>query len=557
MKRLTFSLIFLSIFAYPSISAASRPKKVDVLFHDIFISIDLEEHSLKGRDKIIIRKDRNADVVFFLREASGVDKVTMDGNPLPFHIKDNQQSKELYITLPEKAGTISFEISFQGSFSDISVVKQRTRRGIAFVDDGVMGREGGFLPSSSLWFPQRSEGVSLFKVTVETSTGYEVVAEGEQVKRIDRDARTLTTYETHNPLRGLNIVVGKYRIQREKYKDIDILTYFSSDNQDLSDTYIQKVKGYLELYERLFGPYPFKKFAVVENFLPTGYGMPSFTLLGKEVLKLPFIVDTSLGHEVAHNWWGNSVFSDTGSGNWTEALTTYIADYLYKEQQGKALEYRREMLRKYSSYAKGEEEMALKDFRYPTDPRDRAIGYNKGAMVFHMLRMVVGEKGFFKALQTIYREKAFKVVSYTDFQDTFEKIHNKDLSWFFKQWIEKPGGPALRLGKVVSEKVENGHTVTVEVIQKGRPYILDLPISFETENGKIEKVVRISKEVERVTFSLRSMPVSLKIDPEHHLFRILSKEEMPPLLHNVFANREGLVVLPGEGKGMKGYMKLG
>ena len=64
----------------------------------------------------------------------------------------------------------------------------------------------------------------------------------------------------------------------------------------------------------MHGPYPFPKFAIVENFFPTGYGFLSYTLLGGSVLKLPFIPETSLRHEIAHSWWGNGVLVDYAAG---------------------------------------------------------------------------------------------------------------------------------------------------------------------------------------------------------------------------------------------------
>ena len=91
-------------------------------------------------------------------------------------------------------------------------------------------------------------------------------------------------------------------------------TYFTSANQDLAPAYLDAVIRYLKLYSELFGPYPFPKFAVVENFFPTGYGFPSYTLLGSTILRLPFILSTSLGHEIAHCWWGNGVQVDYESG---------------------------------------------------------------------------------------------------------------------------------------------------------------------------------------------------------------------------------------------------
>jgi hypothetical protein len=54
--------------------------------------------------------------------------------------------------------------------------------------------------------------------------------------------------------------------------------------------------------------------------------MPSFTLLGSRVIRLPFILYSSYPHEILHNWWGNSVYVDYARGNWSEGLTSYLAE---------------------------------------------------------------------------------------------------------------------------------------------------------------------------------------------------------------------------------------
>lgn len=75
---------------------------------------------------------------------------------------------------------------------------------------------------------------------------------------------------------------------------------------------------------------------VVASPLPTGFGMPKLTYLGADVLRLPFIRKTSLGHEILHNWWRNGVYVDYTRGNWSEGLTTFMADYAYKEDESAA-----------------------------------------------------------------------------------------------------------------------------------------------------------------------------------------------------------------------------
>ena len=84
----------------------------------------------------------------------------------------------------------------------------------------------------------------------------------------------------------------------------------------------------------------------MENFWETGYGMPSFTLLGQQVIRFPFILHSSYPHEILHNWWGNGVFVDYAGGNWCEGLTAYLADHLIAEQRGQGAEHRRAILQR-------------------------------------------------------------------------------------------------------------------------------------------------------------------------------------------------------------------
>jgi aminopeptidase N len=103
----------------------------------------------------------------------------------------------------------------------------------------------------------------------------------------------------------------------------------------LARPYLDATADYIRFYSQLIGPYPYAKFALVENFWETGYGMPSFTLLGSKVIRLPLILHSSYPHEILHNWWGNGVYVDTAGGNWSEGLTSYLADHLIREQQGR------------------------------------------------------------------------------------------------------------------------------------------------------------------------------------------------------------------------------
>jgi hypothetical protein len=190
------------------------------------------------------------------------------------------------------------------------------------------------------------------------------------------------------------------------------------------------VERYLRLYEDSIGPYPFEEFSVVSSPTPTGFGMPTLTYLGVDVLRLPFIRDTSLGHEVLHNWWGNGVRPDYGRGNWSEGLTTFMADYAYREQASAeaALEMRLAWLRDFAALGSAADR-PLAAFTSRTHGAEQVVGYHKAAMVFLMLRDSIGTQAFDRALRAFWREHRGGVASWDDLRAAFEAASGRSLPY--------------------------------------------------------------------------------------------------------------------------------
>jgi len=393
------------------------------------------------------------------------------------------------------------------------------------------------------------EGVKDFayKINITSGKGYEYITAGDRIRREEEGDKIITSFQFLNPSEEIFLVGGKYKISEGIYNDIKIYTYFFPEDEDLSDRYIESVKNYLQLYEGLLGKYPFGQFSVASNFLPTGYGFPTFTLLGQEILRLPFIKDTSLGHEVLHNWWGNSVYVDYESGNWCEGLTTYLSDHYYKEMKGEGINYRKEMLRGYANYVNEGNDFPLKDFKSRTETFTRAIGYNKSAFVFHMLRIELGDEKFFTALKEIIKRQSFKVTSWRDLQKIFEEVNGQSLEWFFKQWIEDTGAPFLNLKNAAYKKNGEGYITSFKLVQDGKPYLLNVPIEITTEKGKVKKIIRIKYKKESIEIRTADRPLSLSIDPDADIFRLLHKQEIPPTISRVMGDKNRIIVLPTNG----------
>jgi aminopeptidase N len=248
-----------------------------------------------------------------------------------------------------------------------------------------------------------------------------------------------------HPLRNLTLIAGRYQVEKERHGEVDVYSYFFAEDSELSKTYREHTKKYLDMYEKYLGKFPFRRFAVAENFLPTGYALPTFTLLGKDIVRLPFIVETSLGHEILHQWFGNLVYTDEKSGNWAEGLTTYLADHMYEEMKEKGWDYRKQIMVSFRSYVAAGKDFPLSSFTGRVNRASAAIGYGKSAMVFHMLRKTVGDEIFFSSLRSFIGKNSFRAASWAQIREAFEAGNGKNLDWFFKQWIDEPGTPELEI----------------------------------------------------------------------------------------------------------------
>jgi hypothetical protein len=291
----------------------------------------------------------------------------------------------------------------------------------------------------------------------------------------------------------------------------------------------------------MIGPYPYSKFATVENWFPTGYGMPSYTLLGGMVLRLPFIPYTSFGHEICHNWWGNSVFVDLKEGNWCEGLTVYCADYHYKELESPAAarEYRRNLLKDYAAYVRGGNDFPLAEFESRHSGATRAVGYGKSMMVFHMIDRLIGRDEFLAALQSIYAVKRFQHASWSDFFQAFSRESGRDLTSQQKQWLNRIGAPELALDNAK----RRGDIVLLELSQDEPLYDLEIPVVVATEAGPVEHIIPLNKI--RAEFEL-TVPgaKSVAVDPDYHLFRWLDPVEIEPTISQVLGEESLQFVLP-------------
>ncbi len=537
--------------------------------HDLSVTLVPAEHRLDAIDRLTVQFKSKKTIRFLINENLEVRSVRAGGQNCDFHV-EREFDPESVLPAPfredtawvERAALVTvalpqldkkankLEVEYRGVIFDSTAGAEFSHGYMTAQTSGIISVRGVYLAPSSLWYPTVPGELSAVRVSARTPSPYEVVGQGALRRKPLANGWIQTIWDERQPQEGIYLAAGKWRITQLPVGPYSVMTYFNSGSPDvvnLERTYLRACTRYLALYERLLGPYPYAKFAVVENFYPTGYGMPSFTLLGSRVIRLPFITRISLGHEICHNWWGNSVYVRPGSGNWCEGLTTYCADYYYEEQRGEdeAAHYRMGINRDFLSYVTPENDFPLRQFRERTDPASRAIGYGKAAMVFHQLRLLVGDSKFWNALRNVYRDYRFRYAGWDDFQRVFEEFYGEELDWFFRQWLDRTGAPALRIASVRKSQEGDRYRITVAVEQDAEElYRVLVPVRVRTTAGSEETLLDLTSEVDSTVIEVVNKPVLAEVDPAFDVFRRLLPGEFPSALSQVLGEREPVFVLP-------------
>jgi aminopeptidase N len=524
-------LLFLSFLLFLPQANARQMGEPAPLDYSLDVSIDLPAAKVEGVAKIGAKKGRPIRIS---RGDLRFAEVRVNDQTLPISDRD-----EAILITPSKDTDI--EIRFSGIFK-LSETSFPPIGKTPSASENVI--EKGEISLTRSWYPEVNT-MCIYRLTVTLPEGFEAVSEGETVQKISAGGKTAFSFRFPHPLDSLHLIASdRYEVSKDFYKHIPIFAYFFPEDGKRARTYIEYTKKYLSLYENLIGNFPYARFSIVETTLPTGVSMPTFTVLGQEVVRLPFIVETSLGHEILHQWFGNYIYVDEDGGNWSEGLTTYLADHLYEAEKGKGWEYRKGLLMGYQSYVNPRNEFPLKDFLGQPDRPSRAIGYGKAAMVFHMLKNQVGEENFFKSLRTLVKEMGFRRVAWRDLQRVFELQCRNDLSWFFEQWVTEKGMAALKIEQVKIKPQGPQFAVEIVVSQNPGSRQILLPITFLLPEGKKKHLFRPDQGKNRLQVLLDDIPKKIILDEDYDIARILADREFPPVIARLLGAEEKTVVLP-------------
>ena len=550
--------------------------RVIIRHHDLFVQIVPEQHVLIAKDRLTLEVPQSQtpirfslastlqiDHVALVQESAGTEGSIHD---VPFELEHGSAPESAQqVSIPSEvvpAGSVTLDVYYHGVIND----PPRDPRHLRFVTPsetaGHIGPEGVYVSSESHWYPDVPESLSTYALLVAVPTGWTVVTQGKAgesstcpVGLCRSDQMVMTEWVVTQPSEAVTLVANKFVTTFRDWtaktgQRIRLSTYLFPDDAHLADEYLDATVRYLDAYIPLLGPYPFEKFAVVENFFASGLGMPSFTLLGSGVIKRHYVQPYALGHEIVHSWIGNAVFNRVDRGNWVEGLTTYLANYYWHELMGdhaQARDQRRLMVEGYSLYVTPERDYPVVQFTQKQDEHDNAIGYQKAAMLFHILRQEVGEETFWRALKSVVAQYRGEHAEWRDLERVFAEESRQDLRWFFAQWVEQDGAPVLSLPEAVTRPVASGPAQTFQleatIVQSNRPFRLPLQLLIRMEGGREHDLtVPLRSLRETISMTLPARPIAIDLDPEFMTFRRIARQSLPPVLNHYVTDRRRSVL---------------
>jgi tetratricopeptide (TPR) repeat protein len=538
LSVLTSSLTVLLLFGLAVPSWAAEKARLRVDDYQIEAELTPHLHTITARAKVKFTALQDLTVaVFDLHNDLRVTKV-LDEKNQPLSAERVTQDSTVRVPLPaglskDASTTLTFEYEGQLESADNSPVPGLK---LAYISD-----DTSYLLYAGRWFPVSGFGLDRFTSTISVTvpahmvvigSGKMTVADAPAAKKPNGSVlptKTFTFVSTKPSFPG-TIIAGVFQDYKSDEAGIDLHVYFKPTHSSLAPTYTTTAVQEFTYFITLYGLPPSQKLNVVEMpgdtvpyvWAPEIAGMAGPSITEKTNYRL-------MADAIAHQWWGVSVSPATKDDWWlTDGFSRYSEAMYVENAAGSA------------GLEEAVKDMSVGALAYDTVPLSSAskldifstefqsLATDKGAMILHMLRWVLGEDKYNKTMREFATEFAGKSASMDDFRAIAEKNYGEQLTWFFSQWLDSTGAPEFkvkyttyRLGGAAAttqgaEKAP-GFRVTGEISQDldlfRMPVDLRIDTDGKTENKRIE-VVGTNSPFSIETFG---RPRRISVDPDHHV----------------------------------------
>lgn len=477
--------------------------------------------SAKARVDLVPNSDITA-LTFQLHSNLRVEKaVDSTGQEVAF--KQEGQTLNLSLINPLPAGKpTSITVSYGGMLNsaDGSPVEDIK---VAYV-----GPEGSYLLYPGRWFPVSTNPLNRFSATLNITVPPDetVIASGKAALPVREPGKVTYSFTYENSSFPGTVIAGHYTVQPATAVGADIALYLKPGHENLAAIYGDTAAKIFAFYSDVFGPLPNAHLSLVEIGDDTvgGYTAPDVVALASRGFTNP-VNYRLLAHEISHLWWRCLVSPATPNDGFLDEGLAEYSKALYVQQAAGEAAFE-DLMRDTDVGALTHEEVApiaqagqLHEFT----PEYQSVVFDKGAMVFHMLRWVIGDEAFRKTLRAMTEQYAWKSISIDEFQRLAEKTSKQELTYFFAQWVDSTGVPQFKRNWAVY-RLQKGYQVVGKMQQNLDIFRMPVEVRVICEGSKpITQRIEMVGTTADFTIDTRTKPLRVLVDPASRILKFDDK----------------------------------
>ncbi|MFB3777384.1 MAG: M1 family aminopeptidase [Bryobacteraceae bacterium] len=506
-----------------SISAQDRTPRIDVEHYVITAEVNPTAASIRAvvQVRFTALEDNLTSAQFELNNALDVARITdPGGQQLP--ASRSPQDPGIRVNLPTpltkgQATTLTFHYDGTLRGTEESMVP-----GVRFA---AIHQDFSYLLYPSRWFPVNGYTTDryTYELKLTVPDGNRVIASGLEKKEPAGDGKSTYTFTTLRPAFPGSIAIVAGDPVEVPSEGVTTRVFFRGEAGGLAEAYGQETGRIMTYFSGLYGAAPQANLTLVqtEDGAPNGYATEGILFLAPRSIGKQ--VNTRvLSNQIARQWWGVLVSPATRDHLWLTNGAARYSELLYIEHTAGAAAMQAEVQDTYVEALTVDSPPLIQTSRLEDySPEFWALTAGKGAAVYNMLRLVMGDEGLSKLVREFPDKFAWQSVNTGDLRRTAEGIFGSDLQWFFIEWIESTGAPEFRLEFTIFRTQKNFRIVG-KVTQDMDTFRMPVDLKIETDGNPEQKRVEVAGTSSEFSVETFGRPRNLILDPDSRLLRYSS-----------------------------------
>jgi len=535
-----FALLF-TWGAAPLPAQAPRPVHFLATHYDVSAALDTIGQSLSATAKIDFKAgEASSNVSVELHPNLVIKEVKgPEGKPLSFERdKQNPLFVNVQLLTPiATGGTVTLTFNYAG------LLFNEESSPVTGVRVASINKDGAYLLLPARWFPLTDYPSDRYTATfrLNVPANFAVAGSGKAAaptplpeKNAVEGPRVLYTFECNRPAQHGTFVAGNLQLNPKQAEGVSVNVYAPRNMSANAQDFASDVARAVVTFSDMFGPIPDPSFTLIQ--MPEGtlreFAAPGVLLLSQRIWD-PKASDRAIARLVASQWFGVQVAPATPNDVWISDGLARYCEALYAEQNS-GKEAGLHAVDEFAVGALMYEEAApvgQAGRLAPYSPDYRSVVMNKGAMLFHMLRAMMGDGAFKTTLRDFYFRFAEKSARNEDFENLAERqiqVAAKgkqaqdppNLRSFFAQWLNSTGIPEFALDYIVY-RTPKGFRVVGKIKQPLDTFHMPVDLRIETEGNPETKTIEATGLETQFSVDVfgRPKPLGIKIDPNNVILK--------------------------------------